>query len=76
MGYGLKKIKTQAGIKIVKPRMELRYNSSGYGEARDKPYYLDVGGKTIRRFKTKESAIAYYNSYRKRMLSSARKMLK
>jgi len=78
MVYGLKKTTNKAGTKtsITRPEMRVGYNSSGFGLSKDNPYYLEVGGKITKRFKTKDKALAFAKSYRKKVVSASRKMLK
>ena len=78
MTYGLKKIVKEQGraVTIKKPKMDLVQDTSGYGVAKDKPWSLRIDGKTHRRFKTKEAAMKYTKSYRKKMNKKARDMLK
>ena len=77
MAYGLKKVIKDGGrvISIEKPKMEIRHDRSGYGKAKDTPYYMTLNNKTHRRFKTQASATKYASSYKRKMNAAAKKML-
>lgn len=78
MAYGLKKTTNKAGTKttITRPEIRVGHNTSGFGLSKDNPYYVEVGGKITKRFKTKEKAMNYAKAYRKKIVSASRKMLK
>ena len=77
MSYGVKKtVKDQGRVTTVtKPKMELRHDTSGYGKAKEKPYYIVINGKTHKRFKNKKSATNYFSSYRKKVNKEARRLM-
>jgi len=77
MPYGLKKEVKEGGriTTIIKPKIEIRNDFSGYGKAKDTPYYMTINNKIHRRFKTKESALKYYSTYKRKMNATAKKML-
>ena len=78
MGYGVKvqKIENGRGIKVIKPKMAIAHNTSGYGIWKEKPYSARVAGKDLKHFKTKAEAEKYLKEYRKKVNKEARKHLK
>ena len=78
MAYGVKiqKIEKGRGIKVIKPKMGIAHNTSGYGIWKEKPYSVRVGNKDIKHFKTQTEAKDYLKQYRKKVNKEARKHLK
>ena len=77
MTYGLKKIIKDGGkqICIKTPKLGIIEDCSGYGKAKNTPFYMTVDGKTHRRFKTKSIALKYFNSYKRKRKKEINKML-
>ena len=78
MVYGIKKQTKDNGriTTIIKPKMEIRHDRSGYGMAKEKPYYVAINNQTVKRFKTEKSAVSFYKNYRKKVLKKSRELLK